>query len=203
MKPIRARSHASSTSSEWRSVEVVAVLHGHDLDDPARLLELVDAKRSTCPTWRILPSSWSSLSAPTESSYGTCRVGRVQLVEVDAVELQPPQAGLAALPRAAPAARRAATGRDRSPQAALRRDHEPVRVRMERLGDQVLAHLRAVRVRRVDQVDAELDDAPEEALGLLRVVGRAPDAVARDPHGAEAEAVNLEVTADGEGVHAD
>ena len=27
------------------------------------------------PTWRILPSSWSSLSAPTESSYGTCGSG--------------------------------------------------------------------------------------------------------------------------------
>ena len=131
------------------------------------------------------------------------RIGRVQLVEVDPVEPQPPQARLAALlePLGARVARPlAGTG---PPQAALGRDHEPVRIRVERLGDQVLAHLRAVRVGRVDQVDAELHDAPEEALGLLRIVGRAPDALPGDPHGAEPEAVNLEVTADGEGVHAD
>ena len=73
---------------------------------------------------------------------------------------------------------------------------------MKRLGDQVLAYLGAVRVGRVDQVDAELDDAPEQALGLLGVVGRAPDATAGDPHGAEAEPADLEITADGEGVHA-
>ena len=73
---------------------------------------------------------------------------------------------------------------------------------MERLGDQVLAHLGPVGVRGVDQVDAQLDDAPEEALGLLRVVRRAPDALPGDPHGAETKAVDLEVTADGEGVHA-
>jgi hypothetical protein len=72
---------------------------------------------------------------------------------------------------------------------------------MERLGDQVLAHLRPVRVGRVDQVDAELDDPPEEALGLVRVVRRAPDARPRDPHGAESEALNLELAADREGVH--
>ena len=74
---------------------------------------------------------------------------------------------------------------------------------MERLGDQVLADLGTVGVRGVDQVDAELDDAPEEALGLLRILRRAPDALPCDAHGAEAEAVDLEVTADGEGVHAD
>jgi hypothetical protein len=74
---------------------------------------------------------------------------------------------------------------------------------MERLGDQVLAHLRAVGVGRVDQVDADLDDAAEEALGLLRVLGRAPDALPCDPHGAEAKTVNFQVTADAEGVHAD
>jgi hypothetical protein len=64
-------------------------------------------------------------------------------------------------------------------------------------------HLRAVRVGRVDQVDAQLQNAPEEALRLLRIGGRAPDALPGDPHGAKPEAVDLEVTADGEGVHAD
>jgi hypothetical protein len=74
---------------------------------------------------------------------------------------------------------------------------------VERLSDEHFGHLGPVRVRGVDQVDAELDDSPEETLCLLRVVGRAPDAGACDPHGAEPKAVDLEVPADGEGVHAD
>ena len=85
-------------------------------------------------------------------------------------------------------------------QAALGRDHEVVRVRVQRLGDQVLADLGPVGVGGVDQVDAELDRrgaAPR--LRLVGVVGRAPDAVAGDPHRAEAEPADLEVAADREG----
>jgi hypothetical protein len=72
---------------------------------------------------------------------------------------------------------------------------------VEDLGNQVLAHLGPVRVRGVDQVDAQHHDAAEEALGLLWIVRSAPNAVPRDPHGAEAEAVNLQVSADAEGIH--
>ena len=42
MKPMPSRSQASSTSSECAVGQVVAVLHRHDVDDLARLLELLD-----------------------------------------------------------------------------------------------------------------------------------------------------------------
>ena len=54
----------------------------------------------------------------------------------------------------------------------------------------------------VEQVDQHLPEGEaEQPPGLVRIVGRPPDAVARDPHGPEAQTVNLEVAPDGEGVH--
>jgi hypothetical protein len=69
---------------------------------------------------------------------------------------------------------------------------------MEGLGDQALADLRAVRVGRVDQVHPQLDDAAQQPLGLVGVVRRSPDAVAGDPHRAEAQPAHLEIAADRE-----
>src|SRR5581483_8514363 len=74
---------------------------------------------------------------------------------------------------------------------ALRRDHEAVRVRMQRLGDQLLAAAGAVDVRRVDEVDAELERAAQHALAFLRVLD--------DAHRAEAEAPHLDLPAEPEG----
>jgi hypothetical protein len=70
---------------------------------------------------------------------------------------------------------------------------------VERLGDQVLADLGAVGVGRVKQVHTQLDDAPQHALALLRILRRSPDPLAGDAHRAEAEPAYLEVTADREG----
>ena len=50
---------------------------------------------------------------------------------------------------------------------------------MQRLGDQLLADVRTVRVGGVDEVDAELDGPAEHRLGLVAVAGLAPDARAR------------------------
>ena len=129
---------------------------------------------------------------------GDVRVRRVQLVERDPLELQPPQAALAGRaqvlrPRvAAPLARAVAQ------ETALGRDHEVVGVGVQRLRDQVLAHLGAVGVRGVDQVDVELDRSPEDAQRLVAVARLAPDALAGDPHGAEAEAPHRHVAAEDE-----
>ena len=85
-------------------------------------------------------------------------------------------------------------------EAALGRDHEVVGIGVQRLGDQLLADLGPVGVGGVDQVDAELDDPAQHALGPVAVGRLAPDPVAGDPHRAEAEAVDLEVAADLESV---
>src|SRR3954454_8404782 len=87
----------------------------------------------------------------------------------------------------------------RPEEPALRRDHEIVRVRMERLRDDLLADGRPVGVGGVDEVDAELERAPQDGLALVAVAGLAPDPVAREAHGAEAEAIDGQLTAEGEG----
>ena len=128
------------------------------------------------PMWRILPSSCSSFSAPTESAYGHLGIGRVQLVEVDAVHAQ---AG-AASPRTRPQVLGPAVARP-LPRAgplepALRRDDEIVGVGVQRLGDELLGDVRAVAVGGVDEVDAELDGAAQHGDRGVVVGRRAPDA---------------------------
>ena len=49
------------------------------------------------------------------------------------------------------------------------------------------------------EVDAELDRAAQEGARGVGVVGLAPDAVAGDPHRAEAHAVDGQVAAEREG----
>ena len=78
---------------------------------------------------------------------------------------------------------------------------ETVGVRVQRSRDELLGDVRAVAVGRVDEVDAELDRAPQHRDRGVVVARRAPDALAGDPHRAEAEAVDLEVAADRERRH--
>ena len=67
---------------------------------------------------------------------------------------------------------------------------------MQRLADQVFADERSVRVRRVDEVDPELRQPPQDTQRLVSIVRLTPDALARDAHRAEAESIDGEVAAD-------
>src|SRR5512132_4363469 len=73
-------------------------------------------------------------------------------------------------------------------EAALGRDHEIVRIRMQRLGDLMLVDFGAVGVRGVDVVHSELDGAAQDGLRVLRIVGLADDARPGQAHGAEGRA---------------
>src|SRR5262249_28209031 len=78
----------------------------------------------------------------------------------------------------------------RARQPALRRDDDALRVGVQRLGDQGLVGVRAVALRRIDEIDAELDCAAQHLVRVLPIARLAPDVVVVDhPHGAEAEAV--------------
>lgn len=79
--------------------------------------------------------------------------------------------------------------RARAQQAALGGDDECV-IGVERFADQAFADLGTVAVRSVDEVDAEVRQAPQRAQGFITIPGLAPDAVAGDAHGAEAEAID-------------
>ena len=122
-------------------------------------------------------------------------IDAVQLVQLDALELEPAQArftGGAQVLRSA--VRRPMTGAG-TLEPALGGDHQLRRIRIEGLGDEALAHRRAVGVGRVDQIDAELERPPQHGDRLGVVARLAPDSLAREPHRAEAEAMDGAIAA--------
>src|SRR3984957_17505056 len=78
-------------------------------------------------------------------------------------------------------------------------DDESLRVGMESFRDDFFADVGPVGVGGVNKVDAEFNGALEDALPFRAVFGFAPDAVACKAHGAESEAVNRGLAAEGEG----
>ena len=83
---------------------------------------------------------------------------------------------------------------------ALGRDHQAVRIRIQYFGDQLFADMGAVAICGIYEIDAPFDHALQQREGCGAVPRRAPDTSAGDPHGAETEALNFDVTdADGAG----
>ena len=99
------------------------------------------------------------------------RVDAMQLVKVDALQLEPPQAHLDALDQIARAAHVFRLRRPLPRDSALGGDHQARRIRVQRLGDQPLGNLRPVGVGGIDQVDAQLDGAAQNAAGFGRIGG--------------------------------
>src|SRR6478672_9241220 len=123
------------------------------------------------------------------------RVGAVKLVQRHLLQPEPSQAALADLAEVLrPAVGLPAVGA-RPDQAALGRDDQVVRVRVECLGDQGLADRGAVRVGGIDEVDAQLHHPPERGDGLVAAGRVAPDTRTGDPHGPEPQPVDGQVTA--------
>src|ERR1700722_12601075 len=120
----------------------------------------------------------------------------MELVEVDLLQPPPPQAALTRLTEVFRAAVRLPAARTGSQEAALGRDDQAVRIRVQGLGDERLAHLRAVGIGRVDEVDVQFQRPAQGRLGLLAVRWLPPDPWARDPHRAVAQPVNREVATD-------
>ena len=87
----------------------------------------------------------------------------------------------------------------RSLEAALGRDHQILRVRVQRLGDQRFADMRTVRIGGIDEVHAELVRSPQDRLGGIAIGRFAPYPVARDAHRAVPETMHREITADTDG----
>jgi hypothetical protein len=73
---------------------------------------------------------------------------------------------------------------------------------MKGLGDQLFADIGSVAVGGVDEVDAQLGEAAQDAQGFVAIGRGTPDTFAGDAHGAKAEPVDLNVAANGEGAGA-
>jgi hypothetical protein len=67
---------------------------------------------------------------------------------------------------------------------------------MERFRDQEFARLRAVGIRRIDQVDSELDCALENFARFVPILGPTPDSLTRNPHGAKPEPIDRKIASD-------
>ena len=182
-------SQARSTSSESEQAAVVLVLHRDDVRDRLRRTQLVErhVREPDQPDLALVSQLTERTDRLLDRHLG---IVAVQLVEIDAVELQPPQARLARAPQVfrAPVANSILQA---PAEPALRRDHDTLRVRMKRFRDDLLADAAAVDVGGVDQRHAQLDRAPDDAHALLPVRD--------DAHRAEAEPAHLELAAEHEG----
>src|SRR5437763_10540247 len=124
------------------------------------------------------------------------RIDPMQLPEIDALQPQPAQAAFESFPQPLRPAVDRPLIRTGALEAAFRGDDETLRIRIECFGDQLFADVRTIRLRGVDEIDAELDGAAEDSQRFFVILRWPPDAVAGDAHGAEAEAVDRDVTAE-------
>ena len=200
MKPMFWDSHASSTGSAVRTERLYMFCTDTIGRDLLGGLELVDGDLGQ-PDVADLALLLQLDELADLVLGGEFVVDAVQLEQVDGVHAEAAQAHLALLAQV----RREAEDRPLvgpgAQQAGLGRDDEPVRVRVQRLFDQLLGYVRAVGIRGVDEVHADLDEAAQYADALVVVGRRAPYALARQTHRAESQTIDGEVAADGEGGH--
>jgi len=164
-------------------------LHGVDLRDPERLLQLLEADVAEADPLDG-PVALEGGERAHARAERCARIGRVELIERDAVDAERAAARCAGRDQVArtPVRHPAALG---PRQAALRRDEDPRAVAApggERPRDQPLvvaglAFVEAVGVGRVEEVHARVEGGVQQRHGRRVVaVGRG-----RQPHAAEAE----------------
>src|ERR1700693_4458461 len=69
--------------------------------------------------------------------------------------------------------------------AALGGDHQPGRIRVQRLGYDLFAHARTIGIRGVDEIDSQFDSAPQNSDGPRPICRLAPNSISRDSHRTE------------------
>ena len=149
------------------------------------------------PRWRISPCCCSSASAVNCSAIdpgsGVVEAADAQVDHVEHVEAEAAQvvvdllAQLRGRARVRPAALLVAPGAD------LGDDVQVVRVRGQRLADELVRDVRAVEVGGVDVGDAQLDDGAQHGDRRVVVLRRPEDAGPGELHGAVADAGEVEV----------
>src|SRR5437879_5483661 len=88
--------------------------------------------------------------------------------------------------------------RPRAGHTALCADDKSSRIGLQGVAYQALVIAWAVDVGSIDKIDAHLDDAPQHCTSCRQVLGRAPNPLSRQSHGAEAEPSYRKVTPDRE-----
>ena len=175
--------------------EVVTILHRCDRHDAPGSGELlgIEVRHTDVADLALLPQARELAEGILERHLG---IDVMELVQVDARELQSLEAPLASLAQVLGPSVRDPLRRARTQQTAFGRDDEAARVRREALRDQPLADLGPVGIGGIDEVDAELERATQHAARLGRILRLTPDAGTCDPHGAKSHAIHHEITAD-------
>ena len=126
------------------------------------------------------------------------RIDPVQLVKIDAFQLQPSQAHLHTLYQIPGTPHILGLRRPLPRDSAFGGDHQSSGIRRQRLANQPLRNLWPVGVGGVDQRDAQFHGSQQYALGFGGVGWLAPCAIAHQPHGSIAEPMNVEIAANQE-----
>ena len=190
MKGIPNCSHSASTASEPLSpalnrfcTEAICVT--------ASALELRDAHVAD-PDVLDLPLL-SQLDEPSDRLLDRNRgVDRVQLIQGHTLDAQAPQAALAGRAQVLGPAVTRPEARATPCKASLGRHHDAF-VRVQRLCHEPLAHLRAVRVGRIEEVDLQLTCALQQSARTLRIARLPPSPMARQLHRPQAETPDRQI----------
>src|SRR5882757_6612129 len=166
--------------------QVVAVLHGGHVHDDRRVGDLVDGHLGEPDQAHLA----LGLQLGEHAVLVICRhrrVNPVQLEQVDALHPEAAQAHLALLAQVLRASTLEPLARAGTQEAGLGGNHQVFVVRVQRLPDQLLADVRAVRVGGVDQVHPELDGAAQHPDRLVVVGRRTPDTRSGQLHRTKAQ----------------
>lgn len=170
-------------------------MHRHDVDESPRALDLVDVDLGEPDVAHLaLTHELGERRELFVVRHGG--IDPVQLPQIDALDLEALEASLERLAQMAAVSVRRPLIRSGPLEATLCRDHQPLRIRVQRLGDEFLGHVWPVRVGRVDEIHSELDGAPKHADRFFLVRRRPENARASDAHGAQAHAIDDEIAAE-------
>src|SRR4029077_14668352 len=128
-----------------------------------------------------------------ERYYG---IGNMQLIDFNAIQAQPLQAAFDSLAQVLRAGVVGPLVGSESIPSALGGDHKLPWIRCQCLGDQFFADVGTIRVRRVYEVDAQLNSAAQNSEGRSGVFGRPPDSIAGKTQCAEPNTANGQFTAE-------
>jgi hypothetical protein len=124
------------------------------------------------------------------------RIGLMQLVQVDALQLQPLEATVERRAQVLGSPVRIPVVRTAAQQPPFGRDHQAHTVRMQRFGDQLLADIRPICIRRVDQRRAQVDCTTQQSLGRFAIRRVTPYALPCDAHRAKTKPAHWQLAGD-------
>src|SRR5262249_48540591 len=177
--------------------EIVTVLHRDDRRDALRPAQFIDADvgEADVPDLALALQFGERAHRLVKRHL---RIGRMQLIDIDTLQLQPSQACLAGGAQMLRSAVVFPGLTPRSPEPAFGRDEQAFRIRVERFGNEPLVDLRTVGVGGIDEGDAELDSTHQHALSTRTIKRFTPYTRAAQAHGAEPEAIHGRVATEGE-----